>query len=388
MLIGLIGAPNKGKSTLFSALTTINVDIADYPFTTIEPNRGIAYATSKCPDTELNLKCNPHNSICINGTRLIPVEIMDVAGLVPGASIGKGMGNQFLNNIMEADALVQVIDASGKTDINGNRSEESDPVQEVKMVNEELIAWMSGILKKHAKKFISSKNGGQMLIELMAGFKISKTMVENALSASALPDSVSAWDDSDIASFATEILRISKPIIIAANKIDRASEENIKRIHEELKQFEVIECCAVVELALKKAAKEGIIHYVSGNRSFEIVKDANADKQAALDFMRNFLEIRSTGVQEIINTVVFKTLNNIIVYPVEDENKYTNHFGDVLPDAFLMPQGSTPLDLAKKIHTDIADNMLYAIDARKKMRISKDYILKNNDIIKIVSAAK
>ena len=131
LLIGIIGAPNKGKSTLFSAMTAVEVPIADYAFTTIKPNMGVAYATTECADVGLGVKCTPRNSSCLDGIRKIPINIVDVAGLVPGAHLGKGMGNQFLNDIVNADVLVQVVDASGKTDINGGKAEGA--IERVKM---------------------------------------------------------------------------------------------------------------------------------------------------------------------------------------------------------------------------------------------------------------
>ncbi len=388
MMIGLVGAPNKGKSTLFSAMTTLNVAIASYPFTTIAPNKGAAYATAECPDKSLNLKCKPHNSLCVNGTRFVPVEVIDVAGLVPGAHLGKGMGNQFLNDLMQADMLVQVIDASGKTDINGNQTEGSDPVEEVRMVREELVMWMVEIIKRHAKKLAAGKDKAEALAELLGGFRVDKKEINSALERSSLSLHISTWKESEIKNFASEMIKASKPMIVAANKVDSASDEMITKIREGLSDFTVIECSGAIELALKKAGKEGIIDYTSGERSFSTLKEASEEKRNGLKFMEGFLKKRSTGVQEVINTAVFNAMNCMVVYPVEDEYKYTDHFGNVLPDAVLVKGGSTASDLARKIHTELAAKMLYAVDARKKMRIAKDYELRNNDIIKIISAAR
>ncbi|MGC8648897.1 MAG: GTPase, partial [Candidatus Micrarchaeia archaeon] len=159
MLIGIVGAPNKGKSTLFSALTLNEVEIADYPFTTINPNLGVAYVSKECVDKELNISCNARNSLCINHVRFFPVNIIDVAGLVEDAHLGKGMGNQFLNDLASADALIVVVDASGKTDAHGNKVDYADPINDVNMVTNEIIEWISGIIKKHIN-IISKREDG------------------------------------------------------------------------------------------------------------------------------------------------------------------------------------------------------------------------------------
>ncbi|MEM4201360.1 MAG: GTPase, partial [Nitrososphaerales archaeon] len=113
MLVGIVGKPNTGKSTFFNAATLMNVPMANYPFTTIQPNYGVAYLRKDCVCKRLNVKDNPVNSVCVNGVRLIPVKLVDVAGLVPGASQGRGLGNKFLDDLRQADALIHVVDASG-----------------------------------------------------------------------------------------------------------------------------------------------------------------------------------------------------------------------------------------------------------------------------------
>jgi ribosome-binding ATPase YchF (GTP1/OBG family) len=389
MLVGIIGAPNKGKSTIFSAMTMAEAEIANYPFTTIKPNHGVAYVTRKCVDSELGTKCNPRNSLCINGTRLIPIDMVDVAGLVPGAHLGKGMGNQFLNDLASADAFIQVVDASGKTDENGNPCEECDPAKEFKMINDELSFWLSDIIKRHIGKIEKRSDGAKALNEILAGFKVNENVIERAAEKSYLSLSNIAWKDEDIISFARELINASKPIAIAANKADISSKDNIEKLKRELSGNLVIECSGAIELALRKAAKAKVIDYVPGSSSFNIIGNASIEQEKALEYMATYIkEHNGTGIEELLNEVVFKMLRMVVVYPVEDENKYTDHSGNVLPDAFLVEEGTTAVELAEKIHTSIAKNMLYAIDAKHKIRIAKDYKIKDNDVIKFVSAAK
>ncbi|HEV8289917.1 MAG TPA: GTPase, partial [Candidatus Norongarragalinales archaeon] len=119
MLIGLVGPPNVGKSTFLAAATGANVQIANYPFTTIDPNKGVGFATGKCPHPDFGLPfCNARGG-CENGVRKIPVNLMDVAGLVPEAHLGKGKGIEFLGDLSAADALLLVVDASGATTTEG-----------------------------------------------------------------------------------------------------------------------------------------------------------------------------------------------------------------------------------------------------------------------------
>ena len=389
MQIGIAGAPNKGKSTIFSALTMVEAEIAPYPFTTIKPNFGTAYATRACVERELGVKCKPRNSLCINGVRHIPVSMVDVAGLVPGAHLGKGMGNQFLSDLMGADALIHVVDLSGRTDAEGNPGEGFDPADDVRMVHDEMTSWLAGIVMRHIKSLSRKSGDGRALFELLSGFNVSEEQIKRAADLGSLSVSHMAWSEEDARRFADALLRMSKPTIIAANKLDISGDGALDALRGRLRGFTVIGCSGAIELALKRAGSKGVIDYVPGSSVFEIRGDASAEQRNALSYMAAYLRKNGgTGVQDLINTAVFKVLDNVVVYPVEDENKYTDHFGNVLPDAILMRRGSRALDLAGRIHTDLARSMLYAVDAKKKMRLGKDYELRDDDVIKIVSAAK
>lgn len=390
MLIGIVGAPNKGKSTLFSALTMNEVAIADYPFTTIKPNLGVAYATKKCVHVDLGVKCNARNGMCINGIRMFPINITDVAGLVEGAHTGKGMGNQFLNDLANAEALIIVADASGKTDATGNKTSDANPVDDVKMVKSELVQWLSGTIEKHANTISRRSDGADALYEVLASFRITKEDIKHAANAAQLSLSKPKWSAENTTAFAKELMKKTKPIIIAANKSDvPGSDKNIEILAKEFGKEKVVACSAAMELALRKAAKMKLIDYMPGSNDFTWVdKEASKERMDALKHMQEFLKTKGTNVQELVNRAAFELLDNIVVYPVEDENKYVDGFGHVLPDGILLKRGSTTLQLAEKIHTNIAKGMLYAIDARTKLRLGKDHVLKDNDIIKIVSAAK
>ncbi|MCL5430373.1 MAG: YchF-related putative GTPase [Candidatus Marsarchaeota archaeon] len=392
MLVGLVGAPNKGKSTIFSAMTTNEVAIADYPFTTINPNLGIAYATKKCVHGEFNVQCRARNSLCTNGIRMFPINMIDVAGLVEGAHEGKGMGNQFLNDLSAADAIIVVADASGRTDSNGNKGSGFDPIADVEIVKGEIVEWLAGILDKHMNMIARRDDGAEAIYEVLASFKVTKEQIEVASSKASLLLNKPVWSQNDTKHFSKELLKISKPYIVAANKYDiqdPQTQKNIDSLKSKFGNEIVIPCSGAIEFALRKAAKQELIDYVPGSRDFKWIKDdPSKERMEALKYMQNFVKTKGTNIQDLINSTVFGLLDNITVYPVEDENKYTDHFGNVLPDAILIKRGSTALQLAEKIHTNLAKGMLYAVDARTKKRLAKDYVLKDDDVIKIVSAAK
>ena len=395
MQIGLIGKTNVGKSTFFSAATELTVAIANHPFTTIKPNVGIAYARVNCVCREFNVKDNPIHSICINGNRFIPIRLIDVAGLVPDAHKGRGLGNKFLDDARQADALIHVIDASGSTDKEGNPCSPSsnDPLNDLKFVEDEFDLWLASIISKDWHRIAREaehKGKGrleQLLATKLSGLAIKEEHIINVYSKFKSKKAIE-WDEQDILAFAKELRRVAKPIIVAANKADiKQAEDNIKRLQEHTL---AIPCSAEAELLLRLAARKGLIDYIPGDPDFAIkASNLSNEQMKALEKVKAYLKKwHTTGIQEVINTVCFKMLKMLVVYPVEDPDKLTDKNGNVLPDAYLMPEGSTAKDLAYKIHTDLANNFIYALDARSKQRLGADYRLKNNDIIQIVSAKR
>jgi hypothetical protein len=390
MLIGVVGKTNTGKSTFFASATLVDAKIAPFPFTTIEPNLGKAYVRAPCPCKELGVKCAPRNSLCEEGTRLIPIDLIDVAGLVPDAHLGKGLGLKFLDDLRAADALIQVVDVSGTTDSEGNPTDFYDPANEIVFLEEEMSHWIAGIIKRSWSKIkgkdIDSISG------LLSGLKMTAEDVKRAAAQLFLPAEDINWSDKDVLAFSKEVRKVSKPILIAANKIDLASgEKNYESLKEKFRGRIIIPTCAEAELALRKAGRQGSIHYVPGDSDFKVLSPNMPERQlSALSFIKEKVLKRygSTGVQELINRAAFDLLNLIVVYPVEDEGKYADHFGNALPDAILLKKGSTALDLAAKIHTDLADNFICAINARTRMKIGKEYVLKNCDVIRVISSTR
>ena len=398
MEIGVVGKPNVGKSTFFSAATLSRAEIANYPFTTVEANRGVAFVRVPEPAVDLGVEPNPRNSVSIAGYRFVPVEMIDVAGLVPKAHEGRGLGNKFLDDLRQAGALIHIVDASGATDEEGNplKPGEHDPCDDVRFLEEEIELWFFGIFRRNWEKLarrvqLAGESFERLFQELFAGLGVREAHVKAALRETELdPEKPAQWSDEELFSFARALRRLAKPIVVAANKADVAvAEENIKRLKREFPHARIIPTSAMAELMLKNLAEEGIISYVPGEGSFEVLKPESLSpkQKKALEIIKKSVLERygSTGVQQAINTAVLDVLGKIVVFPVEDENKFCDGEGNVLPDAFLLDAGATPRDLAYKIHTDIGENFIAAIDARTKRRIASDAPLKHLDIIKIVT---
>jgi len=386
--LALAGKPNCGKSTFFKAATMAHAEIANYPFTTINPNFGVAYVRTPCACTGLKVKC----SHCVDGSRFVAVNLIDVAGLVPDAHKGKGLGNQFLDHLRQANAILHIIDASGGTDSEGNPVGvgSHDPAVDVTFLGYEMTMWVYGILDKHWARLnrqaqVKGFSIHQAIAETFTGLGITSEDIRDAELKLKL-ELVHAKME-DLVPLCAEIVKISKPMLIVGNKFDEAPDALRAKLAEQKVAF----ASAASELALRNAAAAHVIGYLPGDERFTITDEASlspAQKAGLAKIAEVMKQCRGTGVQQAINRAVFELLDMIVVYPVEDENHYCNKQGDVLPDAFLMKNGSTPHDLAFQVHTDIGKGFLYAVDARTKMRIKENHVLKNGDIIKIVSAAK
>lgn len=398
--IGLIGKTNTGKTTFFNSATLATADISNYPFTTKQPTVGNANAVTLCVHKELNLQDNPKNSRCIDGWRFIPVELVDLPGLIKGAWEGKGLGNKFLSVAAQSDALLHIVDVSGSIDAAGRIAEpgSGDPIADIGDIEEELVMWYLKLLEGNRDKISRAINSGidmqSAIADVFRGIGVNEEHVKMALKENKLEnhkfDELGTQESKD---FSWSLRDISKPTLIVANKVDLPSAtDNFKRIREEYNDMIIVPSSADAELTLRRAANRGLIRYFPGDERFEI-KDQSilTDKQKwALNVIRkNILdEYMRTGVQFAINVAVFKLLRMNTVYPVAEASKLSDKSGNVLPDVYLMKSGSTVKDLAKEIHSELAKGLLYAIDIRDGLRLPIDYEIKDRDILSIISARK
>jgi ribosome-binding ATPase YchF (GTP1/OBG family) len=395
MLIGLVGKPSVGKSTFFKAATLAEVEIASYPFTTIKPNEGVGFVKVNDPAKDFGKKSNPRDGFVVKDKRFVPVQLMDVAGLVPGAHKGEGMGNQFLDDLRQADVLIHVIDVSGKTNEKGEQTEGYDPANDIRFLEEELDHWYNGIIKKGWERFArmvqqEHQDVQQALAKQLSGLKVDLPMVEDAIKELSLPiERPAEWSEDNLFQLATYLRKRTKPMIIACNKADVNGKENFDKLVKDFPDLLLVPCSAESELALREAAKNELISYVPGEKDFTILQEdkLSEKQQKALTYIKeHVLAIfdEGSGVQAVLNDAVFNLLKYMAIYP-GGVTKLEDKDGNVLPDCFLMPPKSTALDFAFRLHTDFGNKFIRAIDVKTKRTVGKEHPLKDGDIVEIVA---
>ena len=398
--IGLIGKTNTGKTTFFNAATLSSSEISTYPFTTKKAETATAHAITLCVHQEFNVFDNPNNSICKDGWRYIPIELIDLPGLIKDAWKGKGLGNQFLTIAAQSDVLLHVVDVTGSVDATGKVAEvgSGDPISDFADIEEELIMWYHKILEgnrdKVSKLIRSGTDQVNALTDLYRGVGVTKDNIQETLKSTGLEDKeFDNYEIQDTKNFATFLRNISKPTLIVANKIDiEGGEKTFDRLRERYNDRIVVPASADSELSLRRAEQKSLIKYSPGSEQFDIInpQDLNEKQKNALDFIKKSImgEYMRTGVQFAINVAVFKLLKMNSVYPVANEEKLSDKKGRVLPDLILMKDGATVKDLAREIHTDLPKGLLYAKDLRYNLRLPTTYQLRDRDVISLISASK
>jgi len=393
MIIGVVGKANVGKSTFFKASTLAEVEISDRPFVTIKPNHGTAYVKVDCACRDFGVKCEPRLGFCIDGERFVGIDMLDVAGLIPGAYRGAGLGNQFLDELRQADVLVHIVDISGGTNIKGEKvdSFSHDPCEDVEFLEHEMNMWYFGIVKKGWNRFVRRVKQENLQIQKeiakqLSGLGVCENDVNEGISETEIDKDFTMWSDEELLKLSIFLRRRNKPMIIAANKIDiEGSEKNLERLKEKFPDYLIIPCSSESELALREAAKHNMIDYVAGAGTFKVKSGLSDAQKKALDRIQSVLEKwGDTGVQQVLNTGIFDILDYVAVFPVSN-NKLTDSKARVLPDCLLLKKGSTALDLAYAVHTSIGEHFIRAIDIRTKRVVGRNYKLKDRDVIEIVS---
>jgi ribosome-binding ATPase YchF (GTP1/OBG family) len=390
--IGLVGKPSVGKSTFFNAATMNDVPEGAYPFTTIDPAVGEAYVRVDCAAPEFGETCTPSTGYCDDGTRFVPTKLVDVAGLIPGAHEGKGLGNQFLTDLNEADVLVHVVDFSGQTDMEGEPTADHDPREDVDFLEDELDQWYLDILEKGIERYESQHMvEGDVEVELaeqMSAFRTSDEEIKQVILSLDLELDPDTWDADDRLALAREVRKRTKPMVVAANKMDTpAAQANWESITSDpdYDHLSFAPVSAHAEKALKQASEQGVVDYQPGDDDFDITGDVGDEQAAGLESIREFVgEFGGTGVQQALEAALFDELGVVPVFPGSANGLGTTD-GRILPDVFLLPEGATAEEFAFHVHSDVGDGFLHAKDCRVNRQISADHELHARDVVEIIT---
>ncbi|KAI0464707.1 hypothetical protein LJB42_002328 [Komagataella kurtzmanii] len=398
-LIGIVGKPSSGKSTTLNSLTDADAKVGAFPFTTIEPNRATGYLQVDCACSRFGKEslCKPNYGWCKNGRRFVPIMLLDVAGLVPGASQGLGLGNQFLDDLRQSDALIHVVDVSGTTDSNGKATRGYDPLQDIEWLQDEIRLWIEGNLHKRwgsiVRKHTATKASIVDTMQLQfGGYGAGRKLIDEALrNIKDLPP-LEKWDNEWITRVVRSFMQVKFPTVLALNKIDHPdADKNVSKIMLRYPETKTVLTSAITEVLLRKLAKQKFIQYEEGTEFVDTYEDLGDDcglkpldeKLAQrIETIRDLVLYRfgSTGVVQVLQAAV-GVLDLIPVYTVRNITTFTGNSGtNVFRDCVLLKRGTPVGSVARYIMGEVTIAVIEGVGGK---RISEDDLIDSgkNDIL-------
>ncbi|KAI8853428.1 P-loop containing nucleoside triphosphate hydrolase protein [Chytridium lagenaria] len=403
ILIAFVGKPSAGKSSFLNAVSDAAAKVGNFPFTTIKPNHGVAYVTVDCPCKRFGKEsqCAPKHGKCDMGKRYVPIKMLDVAGLVPGASSGEGLGNQFLDDLRTADMLIHIVDVSGTTDAAGKVTQGYDPINDIDWLRSEIHSWIfgnlmkrwGGIVRRHValKSPIAETFQGQL-----SGYGANLAVCQRTIDRSGIKEPLEKWEESTVSSFVDAFLDERFPTVIALNKIDLPdSDKNIEKICRKYDSSRIVLTSAASENFLRRLHKQGFIKYYEGTDQFDLAEHQEPDDPnplkplppgilPKLEKLQDLVLFRygTTGIQATLKLCV-STLGLIPTYPVRNINNYGDGImgkAGVFRDCLLVRKGSKVRDVMEWVLGDAAKFCMYA-ETVGSIRLSEDDLITEENSI-------
>lgn len=386
-VIGLVGKPSSGKSTTLNALTDANAKVGAFPFTTIDPNKATGYLEVECAckRTGKQSQCKPNYGYCRNGTRGVPVMLLDVAGLVPNAHLGRGLGNKFLSDLTEADCLIHIVDVSGTTNAEGKETRGYDPLQDIEWLQDEIFRWILGNLTEKwgsvVRRHTSTKSSTlETLRQQLGGYYATKLLIAKALDRLPGLPPLQEWDDAMVETVVRLFMAVKFPTVLALNKMDHPdADKNVLKIMLKYPDLKCVLTSSLTEVFLRKLASQNFIQYEPGTEFVDTAEDLpdaglrvlDEKVAARIELIRDLVLYRfgSTGVTLLLQAAA-QVLDLVPVFPVRNINTYGGSSGPhVFRDCVLVKRGTPVIAVARRIMGDVT---IAAIEGVGGIRVGEE----------------
>lgn len=334
----------------------------------------------------------------------MPIELLDVAGLVPGAHEGKGLGNRFLDDLRHADALIHVVDVSGTTDAEGKATRGYDPSVDIEWLRGEIVRWIQGNLMEKwgsiKRRHVAVKSTAVDTLQgQFSGYGSTSNIVARCLDRLQLKQPLEEWSDETILKVVNAFTDEKFPTVLALNKIDHPdADRNIAKIAKQQPPDSIVLCSAISEVFLRRLAKQGYIKYKEGAEYLDTredlieqgdpdgggLKEMDDKLSQRIENLKDMVLYRfgSTGVVQVL-TRAAALLGLVPVFPVKNIHTYGSAGSGssaVFRDCVLVKKNSTVADVARKV---MGDAPIAFVEGDGGRRVAEDQIVAvgKNDIL-------